>query len=85
MGGGGPGFRFLDLARLTEPLGAGDHDREVDLRSDPLVVVFQEGVHRAAVQAELAGSGQEGELEDLGHLGRDLTGVGVYRVAPAEH
>ena len=37
---GGPGSRFLDLARLTEPLGAGDHGREVDLDSDPLVVVF---------------------------------------------
>ena len=47
--------------------------------------MFQQGVHRVAVQAELAGPGQEGELEDLGHLGRDLTGVGVYRVAPAEH
>ena len=81
----GPGLRVLDLARVAEPFGARHDGREVDLGPHPLVVVLQPGVHGVTVHLQLACPGQEGELQQFGHLGGHLAGVGIDGVAAAEH
>ena len=78
----------VDLARVDQPLGRRQHRREPEVGLDEAVVVLAPDVQdRGAgrvVDVEVAHTGREREVEELGQLGPDLAGVGVDRVPPDE-
>ncbi len=73
------------LAGVDEPFRARGHDGQIDLELGPAVVVFAPEMQGLALHAQVAHTGRERQVEQLGQLRADLAGVGVDGVAAEEH
>jgi hypothetical protein len=76
--------RWVDLRGVGEAFGRRQDRGQPHLGLQPAVVEFATRVDTVAVDREMADAGEEGQVEQFGELGTNLTGVGVDRVAARE-
>ena len=67
----------VDLGRLAQPLRARQHGGQRHFGLHPAVIVLAAGIDTRALDREVADTGQERQVEQLGQLGTDLAGVGI--------